>query len=1755
MKTRGKKWAAMLLAAVMTLSLLPVGAFATEGAATVENLALNRPTYVSGLTVAKETAEADTVDEQPVTCLRNGSMAVDGTIANISRWKSNTIKNGNTMNAVNSHAWLVVDLGEDVESLSEIKVHFHFKTRATDYVLQVATDAYTPTDYSSNVGEADVTGEAFTGKNAKGDPDTAYWTTIATATGKTWSNTDADKAAPCDTYAATDLTNLPSKIRYLRIYVTGMWHEAGENGTSIQELEVMGTRTAPEPIEGAWNLAEWQPVESSGCSNSTTERGAADGDHDTQWNSQDIKDFTIANNSRDNEEQAHPQWFQIDLGASGSKLSEIHIHYVPNNKVWAMDYEIKTADDPAGPWRTLVSVSRPSANKTFQELDPATDGCLSIVTNEGDIHADVITRTSSPKLNGSVEVGRYVRIFFNKTNAQAPAGHNVNIREIEIFGVNENRHPPVDLAEVLAGVTASTVTVSGSSVGLPDPPAGATLAVRGSTLKNVVAVDGAIGGKNIVSKEVTLLIRAADSTNDQEKNVTVTVPANRSGYPAAWFASTGSNPKPEVIPAIQEWQGYTGDFTLTKSSRIVIDDAANVGLQKVAQNMKADLKEISGLDLTIATGSAPSAGNIYIRSLPTDDYDLGSEGYVMRVSDGIEIYAPTYTGCIFGTVTVEQILWQAADHLTVPQGIARDYPAYEVRGVKLDVGRAPTRYQQLQDVAKIMLWYKISEFDLHINDTENPNASNATDVVNNIGFHRLESDTFPSLKDMPGVKKAGVNPDLVDAAYYNDPDGYGGNPVYTKQQWKDLTQLCKDYGMRLLTEIDMPGHALAYNQYVEQYLEEATEKAGITGPIRSTDTSNFRSIELLDLTGANSANALNFAKALWNEYTSDGTITGNVVHIGADEYWLDSTEVRNAFANFADELRKVIQANLGKDTKIRMWGEGTSKFSTATTALGKTHAELARDYELEIWSTGYDNPVQRSRDGYKLINCEQSAMYSCPGRYGRDVPNAEYLFNSWDPTVFGGSQLLYGDPNLLGAKAVMWGEQTQEGLTERDVNQRILRAVAIMSEKTWTGKQQSEGTFSDYEMRFNRLAEGPGTEIAMNVPSETSLVLDYDFKNISANGKTVFDASGNGYNGTLNAAGTVEDGWLAFDGATLLTTDLTTLSYPYTVSFDLKAAAGNTAASSLFSGYDGRIQVAGHDGHMSANACSFIRDFNYTVPTNGTAVNITIVGTQQATRLYVNGQLVTFLSQTEDKDGVAAGAITSYFSSVPLPLEKIGKGFHGAMANLKVYNKAMSAAEVAAVYAGTDDGLVNVAQDAVVGGSSYHTGDGYDNGVQRTAVAQKAVDGEEEEMYSFWQADHSDSALTVDLGQTRAVSKVEARWNGAAPTFTLQTSADGKAWTAFTNGAAVDARYVRLTTAGAGKLQELLVYERVNKSALDEALTAVEETVTADGLGFESTGAKKTLFDAVVFARAVSESPLATVADVTEAEARLEAAKAKYETPGTTTPGGSTTPSGGSSGGGSGSETLEDEKREDGATVTVAFNPDGSVTETVEQTDGTKSETVTARSGDKTITVTDPEGEEIAKVEVPAVIPAPKAEFEDVDQTPWAKEAINNMAALGLVNGVGGGLYDTSSPVTRGALATMLHRLSNGKTDYRVTFADVRANKYYTQGVAWAAKAKVVNGYTADIFAPDDIITREQLAVMMVRYAKLIGMDTKAEAKSLEAFSDSDNTGAWAVDSVAWCVEHGILKGKGQNDLDPTANVSRAEVAVMLDRFISLIQK
>ena len=112
-------------------------------------------------------------------------------------------------------------------------------------------------------------------------------------------------------------------------------------------------------------------------------------------------------------------------------------------------------------------------------------------------------------------------------------------------------------------------------------------------------------------------------------------------------------------------------------------------------------------------------------------------------------------------------------------------------------------------------------------------------------------------------------------------------------------------------------------------------------------------------------------------------------------------------------------------------------------------------------------------------------------------------------------------------------------------------------------------------------------------------------------------------------------------------------------------------------------------------------------------------------------------------------------------------------------------------------------------------------------------------------------------------------------------------------------------------------------------------------------------------------------------------------------------------------------------------------------------------------------------------------------------------------------------------------------------FADVTSDAWHSEAVAWAAARGIVSGYGNGLFGPNDHITREQLAVMLWRYAG----EPAATSKELH-FNDVDEVSAYALDALCWATENGIINGKGGGILDPRGQATRAQVAQMLMNYL-----
>ncbi len=148
--------------------------------------------------------------------------------------------------------------------------------------------------------------------------------------------------------------------------------------------------------------------------------------------------------------------------------------------------------------------------------------------------------------------------------------------------------------------------------------------------------------------------------------------------------------------------------------------------------------------------------------------------------------------------------------------------------------------------------------------------------------------------------------------------------------------------------------------------------------------------------------------------------------------------------------------------------------------------------------------------------------------------------------------------------------------------------------------------------------------------------------------------------------------------------------------------------------------------------------------------------------------------------------------------------------------------------------------------------------------------------------------------------------------------------------------------------------------------------------------------------------------------------------------------------------------------------------------------------------------------------------------------------------GYPGKTFGPNDDTSRAMLAMILWRIEEKPVvNYAMQYEDVSQGTWYAEAVRWATSEKVVTGYGNGCFGPDDPITREQLAVMLWRYA-----GSPASSYGLDSFSDAAQISGWALEAMRWANENGIVNGYGDGTLNPAGNATRAEAAQMLKRFL-----
>ena len=476
------------------------------------------------------------------------------------------------------------------------------------------------------------------------------------------------------------------------------------------------------------------------------------------------------------------------------------------------------------------------------------------------------------------------------------------------------------------------------------------------------------------------------------------------------LSTVAQNAKPFVIPELKEWKGNTGTFTLNEHTRIVYPKN-QPELQRIAQLVADDCKEMFNYSPSITEGKGQQ-GDIVLAL--KKDKNLGQEGYAIHISDRITLSAPKAVGVYWGTRTLLQMAEQCFE---LPKGEIRDFPDYGIRGFMIDCGRKFIPMHYLRDYVKIMSYYKMNCFQIHLNDNGFKQFFE-NDWNKTYGAFRLESSTYPGLAAR---------------------DGH-----YTKQEFIDLQKLAESVYVEIIPEIDAPAHTLAFAHYLP---EIGSKEYGMD----HLDLFNPKTYEFMD--------------GLFKEYLEgeEPVFRGKRVHIGTDEYSNKDPKVVEKFREFTDRYIRYVES-FGKQACV--WG-------ALTHAKGETPVK-SENVIMSAWYNGYAEPRDMVKQGYKLISIPDGLTYIVPkAGYYYDYLKCESLYNNWTPAHVGKEVFDEKDPAILGGMYAVWNDHVGNGISTKDIHHRCYPALQTLAVKMWTGVSTSL-PYETFDKQRHTLSEAPG---------------------------------------------------------------------------------------------------------------------------------------------------------------------------------------------------------------------------------------------------------------------------------------------------------------------------------------------------------------------------------------------------------------------------------------------------------------------------------------------------------------------------------------------------------------------------------------------------------------------------------------------------------------------------------------------------------
>ncbi|MHB9054668.1 MAG: family 20 glycosylhydrolase [Paludibacteraceae bacterium] len=487
------------------------------------------------------------------------------------------------------------------------------------------------------------------------------------------------------------------------------------------------------------------------------------------------------------------------------------------------------------------------------------------------------------------------------------------------------------------------------------------------------------------------------------------------------------NAKPFVIPELKEWKSSEGVFPFSPKLKIVSDTAS----MQVARQFAADYKVMFGKPLKLRSGNSNTAGVVSFTIHPNALNANGEEAYRIEIGTSVQVTANSTTGLYWATRTLLQMLEQSH---SLPKGTITDFPDYPKRGFMLDAARKFFPLDYLEAVVKLMSYYKMNTFQVHLNDNGFVQHF-GNDWNKTYAAFRLESETYPGLAAK---------------------DGHYGKAEFRRFQQDALAQ-----GVTVIPEIDAPAHTLAFTHYMP---EIGSKEYGMD----HLDLFNPKTYAFLD--------------GLFKEYLEgpDPVFVNEYVHIGTDEYSNRDQKVVEKFRYFTDYYIKEVE-KYGK--KAALWG-------ALTHAKGETPVKV-NDVLMNCWYNGYAQPRDMIKLGYDVMSVPDGLVYIVPAAgYYYDYLNTKYLYENWTPAVIGREVFEEKHPQIKGGMFAVWNDQVGNGISTQDVYHRLYPAMQILAVKMWTGKKV-ELPFAEFDVKRKLLSEAPGQNLLAIPPkSEKGVVFE-----------------------------------------------------------------------------------------------------------------------------------------------------------------------------------------------------------------------------------------------------------------------------------------------------------------------------------------------------------------------------------------------------------------------------------------------------------------------------------------------------------------------------------------------------------------------------------------------------------------------------------------------------------------------------------------